>query len=583
MPEPRILVANRGEIAVRIIRTCRELGIPAVAVYSDADREALHVEMADDAYHVGPSAPSESYLNVPRILKAAKKSGATMVHPGYGFLAENADFARAVAAAGLAFIGPPPEAMERMGDKAAARRTAQEVGASPVPGTLDPVESEDAAREAERIGYPLVVKAAFGGGGKGMRLVREPAELGEAVERSAREAQAYFGRPEVYLERYIERAHHVEAQILGDAHGHLSFLGERDCTLQRRYQKLVEETPSPIVDSTLRGRIAEAAVAIARAVEYVSAGTVEFLVDEDGSFYFMEMNTRLQVEHPVTEMVTGLDLVQLMIQVASGEAVEVDPHARGHAIECRINAEDPYRDFLPGPGTVTTYRPAGGPFVRVDSGVTEGRRVAGDYDSLFAKLVAWGADREQARRRMIRALGEFVVEGVPTTIPFHQWVLETKEFREATAHTRWVEAALADGGLPAATAPKVVEGAEPSQPVAGPSSTPPVQLMVEVDGHRVPVRVWGDEAAAPPAPPTSSSQASPATGNGDVIAAPMQGIILRVLVNAGQSVTAGETVCILEAMKMENHIPAPRDGTVARVTISKGDVVETGQPMVVIE
>jgi acetyl-CoA/propionyl-CoA carboxylase biotin carboxyl carrier protein len=506
-----------------------------------------------------------------------------MVHPGYGFLAENAGFARAVGKAGLTFVGPPPEAMELMGDKVAARRTAQEVGAPLIPGTLDPIDAKDAEGEAEGIGYPLVVKAAFGGGGRGMRLVREPAELAEAVERSAREAKAYFGRPEVYLEHYVERAHHVEAQVLADAHGHISFLGERDCTLQRRYQKLVEETPSPVVGPDLRGRIGEAAVAIARAVGYVSAGTVEFLVDEEGSFFFMEMNTRLQVEHPVTEMVTGLDLVGLMILVALGEGVEIDAPPRGHSIECRINAEDPYRDFLPGPGVVTGYTPPAGPFVRVDSGVTEGRRVVGDYDSLFAKLVVWGEDREKARRRMLRALDEFKIEGIPTTIPFHQWVLECKEFREATAHTKWVEAALADGGLPTPSG-KAVVGAEPEdEPVPKVPSSRPVQLVVEVDGHRVPVHVWGEDVSTPPPPPASASHSAASTGTGDVIAAPMQGTILRVLVEPGQAVVAGETLCILEAMKMENHIVATRDGTVADVKVSKGDVVETGQRMVVIE
>jgi acetyl-CoA/propionyl-CoA carboxylase biotin carboxyl carrier protein len=577
------LIANRGEIAVRVIRTCREMGIPTIAVYSDADREALHVDMADDAFRLGPAMPAESYLNIPRILEIAETSKATMVHPGYGFLAENADFARAVTDAGLVFIGPPADSMERMGDKAAARRAAQEVGAPVIPGTLEPVDAQHAEEEAQRIGYPLVVKAAFGGGGKGMQLVRGPEELKEAVERSAREAKAYFGRPEVYLERYIERAHHVEAQILADRHGHVSFLGERDCTLQRRYQKLVEETPSPVVTSDLRDRIGEAAVAIARAARYENVGTIEFLVDEDGSFLFMEMNTRLQVEHPVTEMVTGLDLVRLMILTAMGEEVEIEAAPRGHAIECRINAEDPYRDFLPGPGVITSYSPPAGPFVRVDSGVAEGKRVVGDYDSLFAKLVVWGEDREQARRRMLRALDEFRIDGIPTTIPFHQWILECKEFRDSTAHTRWVEAALADGGLPVPTG-KAALGADPDDgSVARVQSTRPVQLMVEVDGHRVPVRVWGADVPAPPPPPNSGSLSAVVGSGGDVIPAPMQGTILKVLVERGQSVAAGETLCILEAMKMENHIVATRDGTVADVAVSQGDVVETGQRMVVIE
>jgi len=430
MAQPRLLIANRGEIAVRVMRTCREMGIPTVAVYSDADREALFVEMADDAYHLGPSSPSESYLNVPRILEVARRARATLVHPGYGFLAENAGFARAVAEAGLTFVGPPPAAMTLMGDKAAARRTAESVGAPTISGTPEPITADRAAAEADRIGFDIVVKAAVGGGGKGMHLVDAPDELTAAVERSSREAKAYFSRPEVYLERYITRAHHVEAQIVADRHGHVSFLGERDCSLQRRYQKLVEESPSPVVDEGLRARIGQAAVDIASAGGYLNAGTVEFLVEEDGSFYFIEMNARLQVEHPVTEMVSGLDLVHLQLLVALDEEVEMEPRTRGHAIECRINAEDPYRDFLPGPGLITSYRPPGGPFVRLDSGVAEGRRVVGDYDSLVAKLVVWGEDRENTRRRMLRALDEFVVEGIPTTMPFHRWVLDTEEFRK---------------------------------------------------------------------------------------------------------------------------------------------------------
>jgi acetyl-CoA/propionyl-CoA carboxylase biotin carboxyl carrier protein len=576
MVQPRVLIANRGEIAIRVMRTCREMGIPTVAVYSDADREALFVEMADDAFHLGAAAPSESYLNVPRILDAAARSGATLIHPGYGFLAENADFARAVAGAGLTFVGPPPEAMELMGDKAAARRTAEGVGAPTIPGTPQPITAELAPEQGDRIGFPIVVKAAFGGGGKGMHLVESRDDLAEAVERSSREASAYFSRPEVYLERYITQAHHVEAQILADRHGHVSFLGERDCSLQRRYQKLVEESPSPVVDHDMRERIGHAASEIARAAGYVNAGTVEFLVGEDGSFYFIEMNARLQVEHPVTEMVAGLDLVRLQLLVALGEDVEVQPRAYGHAIECRINAEDPYRDFLPGPGMVTAYRPPGGPFVRLDSGVAQGRRVVGDYDSLVAKLIAWGEDRENARRRMLRALDEFVVQGIPTTMPFHRWVLDTEEFRKGTVHTKWVEEALVAGGL---KAPE--ENA--SVPGTGPPPSGPVRLLVEVNGRRVPVNVWGDEVRGPPRPPTESTHGHAGAGAGEVIAAPMQGTILQVLVEAGQEVEAGQTVCILEAMKMENHIVATREGKVMDVAVSKGDVVDTGQPLAVLE
>jgi acetyl-CoA/propionyl-CoA carboxylase, biotin carboxylase, biotin carboxyl carrier protein len=575
--DPRVLIANRGEIAVRIIRTCRELGIPSIAVYSDADRGALHVEMADEAYAIGPATPAQSYLNVEALLDAARKGRATLVHPGYGFLAENGDFARAVGGAGLTFVGPTPEAMETMGDKAAARRAAERIGVPIVPGTPDPVDAATGLEEAGRIGFPLAVKAAFGGGGKGMRVVAGPDVLEDALERAAREAGAYFGRPEVYLERYIERAHHVEAQILADAHGNVSFLGERDCSLQRRYQKLVEETPSPIVDDGLRRRIGEAALALAKEAGYVNAGTVEFLVDdEDRSFYFMEVNARLQVEHPVTEMVTGLDLVALQIAVALGEKVEVSAAPRGHAIECRLNAEDPYHDFLPGPGLVTGFRPPGGPFVRVDAGFAQGTEIPRDYDSLFAKLVAWGEDREAARRRMLRALAEFGVEGIPTTIPFHRWVLDTPEFVGATHHTRFVERALEDTELPTFHRPELsaaaAAGAEPAV----------TTVVVEVEGRRIPVRVHDPSRRAAPASPSAGSHGHHHHG-GDAITAPMQGTILQVLVEEGAAVAAGQAVCILEAMKMENHIQASREGVVSQVLVKPGQVVDMNQTLVVIE
>jgi acetyl-CoA/propionyl-CoA carboxylase, biotin carboxylase, biotin carboxyl carrier protein len=570
--EPRILIANRGEIAVRIIRTCREMGIPTVAVYSDADRDALHTEMADEAYRIGPAAPAQSYLDIAAILEAGKAGRATMVHPGYGFLAENPDFARACADAGLTFIGPPPEAMERMGDKAAARRAAEQVGVPVVPGVSEPVRAADAVETGRRIGFPLAVKAAHGGGGRGMHLVQGAEELEDAVERSAREAQAYFGRPEVYLERYITRAHHVEAQIVADAHGTYSFLGERDCTLQRRYQKLVEESPSPVVDAELRTRIGEAAMAVARVAGYVNAGTVEFLVEDDGSFYFLEVNARLQVEHPVTEMVTGHDLVRAQIEVALGRRVDLAADHRGHAIECRLNAEDPAADFLPGPGRVARLRFPAGPFVRVDAGVEEGRSIPGDYDSLFAKLIVWGPDRESARTRMLRALDELEVEGVPTTVPFYRWVLETLTFREGSHDTKWVERALAEGRFTP----------EPSAPVAGDGAGRPARVVVEVDGRRVPVRVWGERVPTAPPAPQSAAGGAHAHGHG-TIAAPMQGTILKVMVEEGQEIRAGDVVCILEAMKMENHIAATQDGVVSRVDVGQGDVVQTGQPLVAID
>ena len=386
----KILIANRGEIAVRIIRTCRDLGIPTVAVYSDADRDALHVEMADQAFRIGPAMASDSYLSIGAIVEVAHKARATMVHPGYGFLAERAHFAQAVAEAGLTFVGPSADAIELMGDKAAARNVAGRSGVPIVPGTPEPVDVRQAKKQASRIGFPLLVKAAFGGGGKGMHVVRDAEHLEEALRRASREAQSYFGRPEVFLERYVDRARHVEAQVIADTRGNVFFLGERDCSVQRRHQKLVEETPSPVMDETMRTRFAEAAISLTREAGYVNAGTVECIVDEDGSFYFLEMNTRLQVEHTVTEMVTGYDLVALQIQVAMGEKLSLDPAPSGAAIQCRINAEDPGRNFLPGPGRITRYEAPSGPFVRVDSGVSEGREIPGDYDSMFAKLIVAG-------------------------------------------------------------------------------------------------------------------------------------------------------------------------------------------------
>jgi acetyl-CoA/propionyl-CoA carboxylase biotin carboxyl carrier protein len=574
--EPRILIANRGEIAVRVIRTCRELDIPAVVVYSDADRDALHVQMADRAQRLGPPSPADSYLNIPALLEAARESGATMVHPGYGFLAENPDFARACAEAGLTFIGPPPDAMDRMGDKAAARRAAEQVGVPVIPGISEPVTAAEALDVAGAIGFPLAVKAAHGGGGRGMHLVERAEDLEGAVNRSAREAQAYFGRPEVYLERYIARAHHVEAQILADGRGNISFLGERDCTVQRRYQKLIEESPSPVVDTELRSRLGEAAIAVAKAADYTNAGTVEFLVDDGGAFWFLEVNARLQVEHPVTELVTGLDLVRLQIEVAMGEKVDLSPDLRGHAIECRLNAEDPANDFLPGPGLVRRLRLPAGPFVRVDAGVAEGGVIPGDYDSLFAKLLAWAPDRESARRRMLRALGDLEVEGIPTTVPFHRWVLETLTFREGSHDTKWVERALAAGDFPPPTE-ETTDVAETAEGAEGPPST----VVVEVSGRRIPVRVWGDALPTRPAPPPAA-QHQHRHGHG-TIAAPMQGTILTVLFEEGQEIKAGDVVCVLEAMKMENHIAATLDGTVSEVAVKAGDVVQLGQTLMVIE
>jgi acetyl-CoA/propionyl-CoA carboxylase biotin carboxyl carrier protein len=558
---------------VRIIRTCRELGIPSVAVYSDADRDALHVEMADQAFRIGPSAASASYLSIDAILEAARRSKSTLVHPGYGFLSERAQFAEAVADAGLTFVGPPAQAIDTMGDKAAARRAADAAGVPIVPGTPEPVAVKTAKRQAERIGFPLLVKAAFGGGGKGMHIVRSADHLEESLLRAAREAQSYFGRPEVFLERYVDRAHHVEAQIVADAHGNVAFLGERDCSVQRRHQKLIEETPSPVVDDALRTRLGEAAVALSREAGYVNAGTVECIVDEDGDFYFLEMNTRLQVEHTVTEMVTGLDIVALQLAVAMGEPLDLHPASRGHSIQCRINAEDPSRNFLPGPGRVVRYREPGGPFVRVDSGVTEGREIPGDYDSMFAKLIVSGAEREDARRRMLRALGEFEIDGVPTTIPVHRWVLGSAEFRRGEHTTTWLERALVDVDL----------GRSELQPAAPlPREGRAADILVEVDGRRVPVRIFDERRDVAPKSPEAHERHEGGHIHGE-IRAPMQGTIVKVLVEKGQQIRAGEVVCILEAMKMENHIPASRDGELTDLPIRAGQVVETGQVLAEID
>jgi acetyl-CoA/propionyl-CoA carboxylase biotin carboxyl carrier protein len=575
--KPRILIANRGEIAVRIIRTIKDLGHTAIAVYSDADRDALHVEMADQAYRIGPPLAAESYLSIGSILEAASKAKATAVHPGYGFLAERSQFARAVAQAGMTFIGPPPEAIEMMGDKAAARQAADRVGVPIVPGTTDPVTIADAPAEAERIGLPIIVKAAFGGGGRGMHLVRKPEELENALTRAAREAQAYFGRPEVFLERYIDRAHHVEAQVLADAHGSVFFLGERDCSVQRRHQKLIEETPSPVVDPELRQRIGEASMALAKEAGYVNAGTVECLVDEDGAFYFLEMNTRLQVEHTVTEMVTGLDLVELQIRAAFGEKLDLsNVQPRGHAMQCRINAEDPARNFLPGPGRVTGYREPSGPFVRVDSFVQAGREIPADYDSMFAKLIVAAESRPRLIKRMLRALDEFRVEGVPTTIPLHRWILQTRAFVKSTHTTAWLEKALRDAELEVPT-----DGAG-KQPGGDAKQPVPAELLVEVDGRRVPVRIFDHRHDSAPHPPSRQSARHDQAVH-SVVKAQMQGTILRVLVEAGQDIQAGDVVCILEAMKMENAIPAPREGTVTELPIREGQVVQVGDTIAVID
>jgi acetyl-CoA carboxylase, biotin carboxylase subunit len=452
----KVLVANRGEIAVRVIRACREEGLRSVAVFSEADREALHVMLADEAYAIGPAPSAESYLAIDRILAAARASGADAVHPGYGFLAENADFAEACAAAGLTFVGPPARAIRAMGDKTAARRLARELDVPMVPGSVDALASDAAARATAReIGYPVMVKAARGGGGKGMRLVQREEDLETALRLARGEAAAAFGDDALYLERAIVEPRHIEVQVLADAHGQVIHLGERECSIQRRHQKLVEECPSPFVDDALRAKMGEAACRLARAGGYVNAGTIEFLVDAERRFYFLEMNTRLQVEHPVTEMVTGIDLVREQLRIAAGAPLgftQDDVHHRGAAIECRINAEDPFAGFLPSPGTITGLRPAAGPWVRDDSGVYEGWTVPRYYDTLVAKLIVWGADRDAAIARMSRALGEYRVAGIRTTIPLLRRLIVHPEFVAGTLSTALLERILPELTVPATSA-----------------------------------------------------------------------------------------------------------------------------------
>ncbi len=582
----KVLVANRGEIAVRALRALRELGIASVAVYSEADRNAVHVHRADEAFLIGEAAPAASYLNIEVLIETALRAGAQAVHPGYGFLAENAAFSRACRDAGLVFVGPGPEAIETMGDKVAARRAVVEAGAPVVPGTLEPVSDpgEVSAFAAEH-GFPIAIKASFGGGGRGFKVVRSEKDLLDALDSAKRESSLAFGRDEVYLERYLEGARHIEAQILADGHGTVLFFGERDCSLQRRHQKLVEESPSPAVSQEVRDRLREASVAIARRVGYVNAGTIETLLDADREqFYFMEMNTRLQVEHPVTELVYGVDLCAWQIRIAAGERLpwrQEDLTPRGHAIECRINAEDPARKFLPSPGWIGDYREPSGPGVRVDSGFTAGSEIPRAYDSLIAKTVVHGEDREAARRRMLRALDEYVIEGVKTTIPFHRLVLSDDRFIAGTYSTSFVEHELD-------LSPLKPTASTAASPASGESSSRDV--VVEVEGRRLTVRIHGLETGATPGAPGRSRPAPPtaqvrgdaqAPGTGEV-RAPMQGTIVAVAVEPGAAVKAGDVLVVLEAMKMENHIPAPRDGTVAEIAVKPGQNVETGALIAVI-
>ena len=585
----KVLIANRGEIAVRIIRTCREMGIATVAVYSELDREALHVRMADEAYALGGETAAESYLNTPAILAAIDESGADSVHPGYGFYSENTDFARAITADGVVFIGPPPEAIDVMGDKISSRLAAESAGVAGVPGRSQVLESfEEVITFGKEVGWPVAIKAAYGGGGRGMKAVNQPSEAQDAVESAQREAQAYFGRPEIYVERYLTWPRHIEMQVLCDMHGNAVWLGERDCSPQRRHQKLVEESPAANFPDDIRQRMGEAAVLVSKACGYVNAGTVEFMYQE-GEFYFLEMNTRLQVEHPITELVTGLDLVEWQLRIASGEAISFSQDEishRGHAIEVRLNAEDPAGGkFVPSPGTLTRFDVPGGPGVRLDAGYESGDTVSQYYDNLIGKLCVWAGDRESARLRMLRALDETHIEGVATTIPADVAILSHPDFIAAQHSTRWVEERLDLSGIGGASAP-APQSSDPADPLVL------REVTAEVDGRRYQVKLWvpdsgpavaaaGGAKAAVHKPRSSGAVAAPA-GSGSVTV-PMQGTIVKFEVAVGDAVEVGQTICILEAMKMENAVNTEKAGTVKEIKVAPGDSVGNGDVVALIE
>jgi acetyl-CoA/propionyl-CoA carboxylase, biotin carboxylase, biotin carboxyl carrier protein len=600
----KVLIANRGEIAVRIARALEELGIASVAVYSELDRDTPHVTRADEAYNLGEGPASENYLNVQKILDAARRSGAQAVHPGYGFLAENAPFAAACEAAGIVFIGPPASAIEAMGSKTEARKLMQAAGVPIVPGTTEPVATvADALRIAkEEVGYPVAVKAAGGGGGKGFRVALSEEELQDAFEGSSREGEKFFSDPTVYLERYLHDPRHVEVQVLADRHGNVIHLGERDCSIQRRHQKVIEESPAPewIVDPQMRERIGQIGVNAAKAVDYVGAGTIEGLFsareDAEPEYFFLEMNTRVQVEHCVTEMTTGIDIVKEGIRAAAGEPLsyaQEDVQLRGHAIECRINAEDASKNFAPAPGKIGAYREPTGPGVRVDSGVQEHGEVSPMYDPMVAKLIVWDSSREEATKRMLRALGEYEIEGLKTLIPFHQALLATEQWargetcRDLLEDKQWLKS----------LAPPKTETAPPAEDQEGEKLTRTYE--VEVSGKRFDVRVTGDSppaalagalqgnGAAPGAGRVAPKRAdrrsagkrSAAAGGADVLPSPLQGNMWKVLVKQGDTVSEGQLLCIIEAMKMENEITAHKAGTIAELPISEGAPIAAGDPI----
>jgi acetyl-CoA/propionyl-CoA carboxylase biotin carboxyl carrier protein len=582
----KILIANRGEIAVRVMRTCRELGITTVAVYSELDRDALHVRYADEAYALGGQTAAESYLNTDAILDVIERAGVEGVHPGYGFYSENADFARTITERGVTWIGPPPDAIDVMGDKISARKAADRGGVAGVPGTLEEIRSvDDVIAFGEQVGWPVAIKAAYGGGGKGMKVVHDAASAQSALDSAAREAQAYFGRSEAYLEKYLTRPRHIEIQVFADTHGNAVWLGERDCSVQRRHQKLVEESPAAGLSEDTRRAMGEAAVQVAKATGYVNAGTVEMLY-QDGDFYFLEMNTRLQVEHCVTEMVTQLDLVAEQIRIASGEPLsftQEDIVRRGHAIEVRINAENSAKGFLPSPGTITELHVPSGPGVRWDGGYETGDTVSQYYDNLVGKLIVWHSDRDSARHRMLRALRELHIEGIHTTVPAHELVLQHPDFAAGNHSTRWLEEEVDLSGLTS-------DAGTTAAPAEGPAES--TTVPVEVNGRKFDVKLFLPEGAlAAPAAgggavkkakPKARAVAASGGGGGGNVTAPMQGTIVKLLVEVGQQVEVGTSLLVLEAMKMENHIAAETDGTVQEIRAAAGDTVGAGDVLVVI-
>ena len=579
----KILIANRGEIAVRVIRTAREMGIATIAVYSELDRNALHVRLADEAYALGGQTAAESYLNTEAILDAIRKSGADGVHPGYGFFSENADFARAITEMGVAFIGPPPEAIVEMGDKVSSRKAALRGGAPIVPGTTEFVTTAKEIQDfGNDFGWPIAIKAAFGGGGRGMKVVQSADQVQEAMDSAQRESKAFFGRDEIYVERYLTWPRHIEVQLVGDKHGNVVWVSTRDCSAQRRHQKLIEEAPAPGLPDGVEEAMGEAAVKAAKAVGYYNAGTVEFIYQDD-DFFFLEMNTRLQVEHPVTEVITGIDLVEWQIRVASGEKLpmtqkQVAARRNGHGIEVRINAENPTAGkFLPSPGTITKLTTPDGFGTRFDGGYEAGDTVSQYYDNLVGKLIVWGKDRDTAIARTIRALDEMVIEGVHTTIPADLAILRHPDFSAVTHSTKWVEETLDLSGMVSTT---------------GGTATNDEGLVerattIEVNGKRFDVKMWVPEFASGPVKksnkPTRGSGGSGGSANSGEVAAPMQGTIVKVSVEVGQEVAVGDSVVVLEAMKMENQITAEKAGKVTKVNVKVGDKVGSGDILVVIE